>query len=239
MPSTKLHKLFLRDVELFRHCSEHFIEDVFKLSESVGYVPGEILREVGRTNKHTWVVVSGSVNIVDGKDTVLRRNDVVGIYSQINDLGVCVYTAYATRQGAICIRISQKLLKAMLKKYPRDKVIIAHNTLKCVNRRPQQHIMVAMEMQVSNRGNQFTEGSSDFKETTKSKDFPELSDFTESINRCSTLENQHILTAMHVYNPENLQLDAVIISERSESIASMNSENSLWPTRARRVMIAG
>jgi len=159
MAATKFQKVFLRDVEIFTDCSGHFLQDVFALSKKVSYLPGEIIREAGRANTHILVVVWGSVNIVDGKDTVLIRNDVVGIYSQIDDLGFCVYTAFAARKGAICMRISRTLLNTMLKKYPQDKMIIMRNTLKYVNRRPRAHIVAAMQMQVSNCESHFTEGS--------------------------------------------------------------------------------
>ena len=158
MPSTKFQKL-LRNVEVFTGCSVHFLKDIFAECEKVSYLSGEIIRVAGRTNKHILVVVEGSVNIVDGKNTVLHENDVVGIYSQINDLNFCVYTAYSARKGAICIRIWRKKLNDMFGKYPQEKTIIMRNTLKYVNRRPRAHILAAMQMQVSYRKNQFQEGS--------------------------------------------------------------------------------
>jgi len=201
MPATKLYEFFLRDVKNFTDCSEHFLQDVFALSEKVSYLPGEILRTAGRKNTHVWVVFSGKVHIVDGNDTVLDRNDVVGIYSQMNELGFCVYTAYAAREGAICLIISQQLLNTMFKKYPLDNVIIMRNTLKCANRRPRAHILAAMQMQVSNSQSHFGEGSvknlnpnkySHSENRTFSKSAPTVLEFPASTKAHSTLGNEMV-----------------------------------------------
>jgi len=196
MGSTKIQKVVLRDVDIFKDCSEHFLQDVFALSEEVSYLSGEIIKEVGRVNTHIWVVVSGSVNIVNGNDTVLHNNGVVGIYSQMNNLGFFVYTAYAAREGAICIRISKQVLNTMFKKYPQDKQITIRNTLKYVDRRPRAHILAAMQMQVNNAGRHFTEGpmtilnpnkSSHCKKATHSKSLRNVFEVTESTKPHSKL----------------------------------------------------
>ena len=222
MPATK----FLRDVELFMDCSEHFLQDIFALSEEVGYLPGEILREAGRENTYIFVVIVGNVHIVDGKDTVLHENDVIGIYSQINKLSVCVYTAYAATEGAICMRVSRELLDTMLVKYPQDKVIIMRNTLKFVHRRPRGHVLAAMQKQVSNFGNQFMTNvhPNVFSyRKRKSKSAPNVLEFPESTKAHSTLEikrnRQNSLTAFYVNTLLNVQLNEVLMAEHADRIA--------------------
>jgi len=195
MRTTKSRELSLRDVEIFQDCSEHFVQSVYELSITVIYLPGEVLRTAGTKNAHIWVVMSGDVHIVDGMHTVLHRNHVVGIYSQINNLGFCVYTAYAARNGAICIRISRQTLHAIFTKYPQDKCILMRNSLKFVNRRPLQHIITAMHMQVRNTVNQFIRNhttklkpdhSLRCKRSTHSNNSPGALDFTASKNAHST-----------------------------------------------------
>ena len=156
MRTTKSHWSSLTAVEPFLGCSEHLLQNVYALSKQVSYSPGEVLRTAGSNNTHMWIMLSGDVRIVDGMHTVLRKNHVVGIYSQINNLGVCVYTAYAARNGATCIRISRKSLNAIFNQCPEDKRIIMRNCLKFVNRRPQAHILAAMRTQVDRSGHQFT-----------------------------------------------------------------------------------
>ena len=196
MPATKFNEFFLRDVEIFNDCSEHFLQDVFVLSEEVSYSPGEILRSAGRKNTHIWVVISGNVHILDGKNTVFHRNDVVGMHSLINDLSVCVYTVYAAEEEAICIRISCQSLNDMFTKYSQDKVIIIHNSLKHIHRIPRAHILDAMQMQVSNSGNILNNGSmanlnankfSHCKKTTKSKSVPNVLESTKLTKAHSTV----------------------------------------------------
>jgi len=197
MAATKLNEFSLRNVEIFKDCSEKFLQDVFALSEEVIYFPGEILRTAGTKNMHIWVVIRGKVQIVDGNNTVINSNDVVGIYSLINDLSVCVYTAYAEEKETICMRISNKSLNYLFIEFLQDKLVIVRNTLKCVNRRPRAHIMAAMEMQVGNSGRIFINGSmtnlkpnnfSNCKITTCSKGVPNFLECTELTKAHSIIE---------------------------------------------------
>ena len=191
MRTTKSQEWSLREVELFQGCSEHLLQNVYALSKQVSYLRGEVLKTAGSKYTHMCVVISGDVRIVDGMDTVLHKNHVVGIYSQINDLGIYVYTAYAARNGATCMRISRKSLNAIFNKYPQDKRIIMLNCLKFVNRRPRAHILAAMRMQVDGSANQFTGHhmtkkkpvqSSHSSRPTHSKSSPSALGFTASTN---------------------------------------------------------
>ena len=221
MLDTKFQKLFTKDVEIFKDCSEQFIQDIFTRCEKISYLPGEIIRHAGRSNKHVFVVVRGSVNVVDGNDTVLTRNDVVGIYSHIHDLGFCVYTSYAARKGAICIRITNKLLDAVFKRYPKDKKIVLRNTLNYVNRRPRAHILSAMQLQVNNSRNQSTNGSMNkFYGNIPS----DCENITKSMKNCCTLEKRRV--GKESFNEIHVLPNAVLTPEHAHSIAQINSEKS-------------
>jgi len=172
MNAMKFHEFVLADINIFSDCSEQFLQDVFPLFEKVNLLPWEILKTTGSVCKYIWVVVTGNVYIVDGNDNVLNKNDVVGIYQQIYDQSIHIYTAYATQQGAVCMRISQEYLKAMFTKYPQDKEIIMRKGLKYINRIPQGHIMTAMKMQVSHGGKHLTDMFSHRRKLKRSKSLP-------------------------------------------------------------------
>ena len=214
---TKFKDLLIRDSKIFNNCSEKFVQDILSVSEKVKYFPGEMIRDAGSANNHVFVVVKGQVNIVDGKDTVLHKNDVVGIYSHMNGLGFCVYTSYASQKGAICIRVSKKLLNFFFKTYPRDKEIIISNTLRYVNRRPREHILSAMKMQVSVGINQCKNGSKTNLYHNTSSDYKKQ---TTSMKKSSTPENQKDRKEIHV------RPNVVRMAEHAEGIAQINSEKS-------------
>ena len=77
-------------------------------------------------------MVSGAVQIVDGEQiiSVNRRNDAVGIFAILFELRHFLYTAFATQQGAVCMRLSREGLNEMLQKYPQDKEILMRNAFK-------------------------------------------------------------------------------------------------------------
>lgn len=154
MASTLSQELAATGTELFTECADAFLQDVFPLFDNVVYLPWEILKTSGSVQKYIWIVESGSVRVVDGKDTVLRTNGVVGMHALVTpSASVGVYTVYATRQGAVCMRIALDSLKCMLRKHPQDKALVMRNGLKYATRRPQGDIVLAMQRQVANRGN--------------------------------------------------------------------------------------
>ena len=167
-----LQELVVADIELFTDCSDAFLQNVLPLFDKVVYQPGEIIKTTGSVHQYVWIVESGGVKVVDGKGTVLHRNDVVGMHSLTPDASFCVYTAYAARQGAVCMRISRDSLNAMFTKYPQDQVLVMRNGLKYATRRPQADILVAMQMQVAKRGH--PNRLSNLHKQTNSKSAPNM-----------------------------------------------------------------
>jgi len=129
-----ISRKLLTGIKLFTDCSEHFLQDVCVLLREVSFVPEEIVNSAGEVCKEVWFVVSGAVQNVDGEEiiSVIHKNEAVGIYAVLFDRRHFVYTAYATRQGAVCMRLSRDGLNEMLKKYPQDKEILMRNGFRAI-----------------------------------------------------------------------------------------------------------
>jgi len=127
-----ISRKLLTGIRLFIDCSEHYLEGLCVLLREVRFVPEEIVFSAGEVCKEIWFVVSGAVQLVDGEQiiSVNRRNDAVGIFAILFELRHFLYTAYATRQGAVCMRLSREGLNEMLKKHPQDKEILMRNAFK-------------------------------------------------------------------------------------------------------------
>jgi len=127
-----ISRKLLSGIRLFIDCSEHYLEGLCVLLREVRFVPEEILFSAGEVCKEIWFVVSGAVQIVDGEQiiSVNRRNDAVGIFAILFELRHFLYTAFATQQGAVCMRLSREGLNEMLQKYPQDKEILMRNAFK-------------------------------------------------------------------------------------------------------------
>ena len=160
MRSTNLLVPNIADIKLFVNCTDAFLGEVLPLLDRVVYLPGEILKTRGSAHQYVWIVQSGGVSVFNDKDTVMCRNDVISMHALMSrDASVCVYTACATQDGAVCLRLSRDLLNLILDKYPRDKKVVMYNGFKYAPRRPRAHILLAMQAQVANRGKGLTDVS--------------------------------------------------------------------------------
>lgn len=160
MCSTKSLQSNITDIKLFVNCTDAFLGEVLPLLDRVVYLPGDILKTRGSAHQYVWIVQSGGVSVFDDKGTVMCRNDVISMHALMSrDASVCVYTACAAQDGAVCLRLSRDLLNLTLHKYPRDKKVVMYNGFRYALRRPQAHILLAMQTQVATRGNGLTDVS--------------------------------------------------------------------------------
>jgi len=130
-----ISRKFLSGIRLFIDCSEHYLEGLCVLLREVRFVPEEIVFSAGEVCKEMWFVVSGAVQLVDDEGqliTMHRKNDAVGIFAILFDLRYFLYTATATRKGAVVMRLSREGLNEMLKKYPKDKEILTRNGFRAI-----------------------------------------------------------------------------------------------------------
>jgi len=119
-------------IQLFSGCSEHYFDSVCVLLREISFVPEEVVFSAGEVCKEIFLVVSGAVQSVDGEHfiSVARRNDAVGIPALLFGLRHFMYTAYATQQGSVCMRLPRESMNELLKNSPQDKEILMRNALK-------------------------------------------------------------------------------------------------------------
>ena len=125
---------FLTKIELFFDCSEQYLDTVCVLLREVNFIPEETIFLAGDVCREMFFVLNGAVHEVEGDEgdkvvKVCRRNEAVGPLAFFFGLRQ-FFTARASRQGAICMRLSREALFDVLKKYPEDEEVLLRNAFK-------------------------------------------------------------------------------------------------------------